>query len=341
MALSRLGSVLSFLAIFPVALVAMPSYADERRGEVIEKTAALMQERYLDETRGQELAQMLRNARASNRFASFSDPDEFAREVTGALRATVPDLHLKLTYEPDREFVPGVTRDESVRRIDDTGAARRVVRTGKLDGRTAEEIARTNFGVDRADLLDESIGYLKLSRFIPAALSRDAVRAAVDRIAHSSTVIVDLRGNIGGSPDAVAQLLSAFFAAERGPVELHVAENRAAHIRDAVMTDPALARATLAQAQLFVLIDAKTASAAEMFAYAAHRTGRAKLIGETTAGAGNGGMKYSVGSGFAVVVPEWRVLTGPGWEGGGVTPDVRVDSSQALEAARALAQDAG
>lgn len=252
----------------------------------------------------------------------------------------MPDLHLRASYEPGYEFVPGAGSDGRVQRTDDSGATRQVVRTGRQDARSLDEIARTNFGVDRVEQLDGNVGYLKLSRFVPASLSRETLRAAIASLAESAAVIVDLRGNVGGHPDAVAQLLSPFFPADGGPIELHAAENRALDVRNAVVTDPALSQPGLVKVPLFVLVDAKTGSAAEMFAYASRRVGRATLIGETTAGAGNGAMKRSVGSGFALLVPEWRVLTGPGWERAGVTPDVPVKSADALDRALELARTA-
>lgn len=77
-----------------------------------------------------------------------------------------------------------------------------------------------------------------------------------------------------------------------------------------------------------------------MFAYAARRAGRATLIGEVSAGAGNGAIKHSVGAGFALLVPEWRVITGPGWERVGVTPEVPIKSADALYRALELARTA-
>lgn len=303
------------------------------RSAVLERMAELLDSRYLEASKGAELARMLRAAVGSQRFANAQDPVEFTRAVTRALQDTVPDLHLRASYEPDYEFVPGAGREGRVQRTDDSGATRQVIRTGRQDGRSLDEIARTNFGVDRVEQLDDNVGYLKLSRFVPPSLSRETVQANTASLAESDSVIVDLRGNVGGHPDAVAQLLSPFFSADGGPIELHAAENRALGVRNAVVTDPALSRPGLAKAPLFVLIDAKTGSAAEMFAYAARRAGRATLIGETTAGAGNGAMKHSVGAGFALLVPEWRVLTGPGWERVGVTPDVPVKSADALDRA--------
>lgn len=329
-------ALLAGLSLLPPAKA-----AEDRRGEVLDAMAATLEARYLDEAKGRELAALMRTAREDGRFAAIPEPAAYAKALTEAMQAVSPDLHLRVSYEPDREFVAGGDNGAGprmVQRRDDGGRLRQVVRTNRIDGRSLEQIAADNYGLREAKTLADGIGYLQLDKFVPADLSRDTLRAAVDRIADSRAVIVDLRGNRGGAPDAVGELLSPFFAGEAR--ELHAAENRALGIRSAVVTDPALSRPALAAAPLYVLIDKGTASAAEMFAYAARRAGRATLVGAATAGAGNGGMKHSVGNGFALFLSEWKILTGPGWERVGVTPHVEVDPAQALDRALALARDA-
>lgn len=331
-------SVLAALCGLLLPLVALA--VEDRRGEVLEATAALLEARYLDADKGRELASMLREARREGRFAGIAEPEAYASALTAALQETVPDLHLRMNYLPEREFAPGTEAEQAASRRDDSGRVRQVVRTGRIDPRTVEQIARSNFGVDRVEHLPGNIGYLKLTQFVPVELSRESLDAAIALVAHSDAVIVDLRGNIGGAPPTVGHLLSAFFSADREPVTLHASENRAMGVRSEVVTDPALSRPKLAQAPLYVLTDARTGSAAEMFAYAARRAGRATLVGENTAGAGNGATRHSVGNGFALLLSEWKVLTGPGWERIGVKPDIEVPADQALERALALAMEA-
>lgn len=330
-----------------VALLAVPlllsfhatAAAPDPRDAVLERMATLLEQRYVDEAQGRALATLLRDAARDDRFDAHSDPEAFAKAVQAALRATVPDKHLQVSFEPEAEFVPGAARDERVVRRDSAGP-RTVMRTGRMDARSVDAIAKTNFGVDRVEHLDGNVGYVALSRFVPAQLSRATLRAAIGLIAHSDAVVIDLRENIGGSPDAVGLLASPFFAAARGPVALHAADNRALGIHDVVATDPAQSVARLADAPLYVLVSSRTASAAEMFAFALKRLGRATIVGETTSGAGNGGTKQSVGEGFALVVPEWSNTLGT-WERVGVQPDVAVPATQALARALELARARG
>lgn len=80
---------------------------------------------------------------------------------------------------------------------------------------------------------------------------------------------------------------------------------------------------------LFILVDSETASAGEMFARHFQRTGRAKVIGDTTSGRVNEARYFPHNSGFDVIVPYavevavGRVVLpgGEELEGRGVTPD--------------------
>ena len=315
--------------------------ASAGRAEVLARLANVLEARYLDAALGRTLAETIRAARREGRFAAIEAPEAFAQALTRTLQATVPDQHLRVHYEPDTQFVVGTHQERMVRRTGDDGQARMVRRTGRIDPRSVEELARTNFGVDRAEVLPGGIGVLKISRFVPAELSRDALRAAIARLRGSSAVVVDLRGNIGGAPDAVAEVLSPFFPPGAAPRLLHAAENRALGIRSAFSTDPARGQAALARVPLYVVVDRNSASAAEMFAYAARRERNATIVGETTSGAGNGAAKHDLGNGFALIVSEWRILTGPGWERVGVRPDVSVAGDAAYAKALQLAGSRG
>jgi C-terminal processing protease CtpA/Prc len=89
----------------------------------------------------------------------------------------------------------------------------------------------------------------------------------------------------------------------------------------------------LRDAKIYLLTAGRTGSAAEHFALAMKRTGRATLIGETTAGAGHFGGMLPLNDNFAAFIPVGRTFdpdTGKGWEGDGVTPHVEVPAADAL-----------
>jgi hypothetical protein len=122
-------------------------------------------------------------------------------------------------------------------------------------------------------------------------------------------------------------LISYFTGAE--PVELLRTYNRFTNVTNADSTWRDVPGRRLTDADLWILTNANSASAAEMFAYAVQRIGRGTVVGETTAGAGNGGAKLSVGAGLALFVPSQRIVSGPGYESTGVVPDIATFSDSA------------
>lgn len=292
------------------------------RDAVIDRAAQLLRERYLDADVGTKLADGL--LAQKHELEKTTDPQAYAKAVTQAMQAIQPDLHLRMSYEPQVDFVPGTAMPQVVATAGPEGQPRQVRRTGRIDGRDAATIAKTNFGFETVQRLGGNIGYLRLSSFVPLDLSRATAEAAMRFLAHSDALIIDVRGNYGGSPDTVGYIMSHLYAPHEQPRLLHASENRAAGIRSEVKTDPVLGSDALASVPVFVLIDRRSASAAEILAYSGSRAGRVKVIGETSAGAGNGGLKYSVGQGYALFLAEWKVLSGPGWERVGVRPDVEV-----------------
>ena len=180
-------------------------------------------------------------------------------------------------------------------------------------------------------VLKAVLGYLKISRFVPLDLSAATARAAMDFLANTDAVIVDLRSNIGGSPELVRQLISYFTGPQ--PMQLVAHYTRDGDQTNRLMSLADVPGKRMTGKPLYILTDELTASAAEMFAYIAQRKQLGTVVGATSSGAGNGGNMIPAGSGISFFVPLSRVVDGPGWEQTGVKPDLEVDPDQALDAA--------
>lgn len=308
---------------------AAASLTDAQKREVIENIAVACEGRYVDPEGGAKLAAHIRERLRSGAYDAISDPIEFSAAITRDLRAAVQDVHLRAVYEPNR-VQPNVRISTNAPNAALGGAAgpRSFAR---IDARSIEQVARTNYGFEAVQRLDGNVGYLKISRFVPLDLSAATAKAAMDFLANTDAVIVDLRSNIGGSPELVQQIMSYFTGPE--PVQL-----TAHYIRDGGQTNRLMSLAEvpgkrLTGKPLYILIDVHTASSSEMFAYIAQRKQLGTVFGETSSGAGNGGNMIPAGSGISFFVPLARVIDGPGWEQTGVKPDVAVDPDQALEVA--------
>src|SRR5207249_12046932 len=74
-------------------------------------------------------------------------------------------------------------------------------------------MARENFGLTKLDILKGNIGFLQFRLLAPPEVAGDTYIAAMNYLANTDALIIDLR-TCGGaiSPDAIPMLCSYFFA---------------------------------------------------------------------------------------------------------------------------------
>ncbi|MCA1643482.1 MAG: hypothetical protein LC785_16385 [Acidobacteria bacterium] len=159
----------------------------------------------------------------------------------------------------------------------------------------------------------------KMPRF---NLTPDEVNAHMGEASKHKALILDLRGNSGGAEDTMLSLLGNLF--ER---ELKVGD-----IRRRKEVKPLVAKSRGEEAfkgQLVVLVDSRSASAAELLARVVQIEKRGKVVGDRTAGAVMRSRSYSheVGLngiafyGTSVTDADIVMADGKRLEGAGVTPD--------------------
>jgi hypothetical protein len=322
-----------------IALSAGPACAQQparldraAQQQVVDSVAAVLRARYVDEDAATRVGTRLRERLAAGAYAGDTLPAAFAGALTRDMYAVSQDLHMRLSYEPTREFTLTASGPQGPAPGGGSGG---VVRTPRIDPRDSATIARANFGYERVERLPGNVGYLKLNEFQPLDYARETAAAAMRLLAGTDAVIIDLRDNYGGSPDHVRLLLSYFFGADS--VQLWATGNERLGIRNAYWSVTDLPGPRMAGTDLYVLTSGRTASSAETFSYVTRHSGRGTVIGERTAGAGIGGARLSVGHGLALFVPQFQMLTGPGFERAGVSPDVALPEDDALAAAHETA----
>ena len=172
-------------------------------------------------------------------------------------------------------------------------------------------------------------GLVRISSFsqeTPAQLV-DAVRAALATAGGVDALVVDLRGNAGGYMPAGVAAAELFL--ERGaPI--------VSEVRRAGAALPSVAQGVGAETKvpLCVLVDGRTASAAEIMAAALQDNGRATLAGPgRTFGKGRIQNVQRLVGGSGVSVTRARYVTPKGRDihGVGLTPDVVADACAATE----------
>ncbi len=164
---------------------------------------------------------------------------------------------------------------------------------------------------------ERDVAVVKIPAFTSATAA--AVRKELDEAARRSigTVILDLRGSIGGDPADAAPVASLFLG--KGPIATVVSRKVAGKTLEAA-GEPAW------KGRVVVLMDDSTAGPAEVLAAALHDRAKATTVGETTVGmaiiqrnipTGEGGTLYMTVGRY--VAPSGQVLGGKG-----LTPDERV-----------------
>lgn len=285
------------------------------RQQVIAAVAEHLEREYVDAAIGQKSAKALR------RWPGVRDvPDEsreaFAKRLTQWLRDSTGDGHLTVEY--------------SATPLSDAPDASKSF--------TAQEMERyygahVNHGVKRVERLDGNIGLLELTVFPPASMGGDTVAAAMNVLANTDALIIDLRSNGGGS-DTVALVASYLFDTQQ---PLSGIFNRAESSTTQSYTQAYVPGKRFGESKpVYVLISKRTFSAAEALAYDLQALKRAVIVGQPSGGGAHPFQYRRIHPHFvlwSVTQKSVNPITGGNWQGTGVQPDVRVEPDRALDTA--------
>jgi retinol-binding protein 3 len=195
-----------------------------------------------------------------------------------------------------------------------------------------------NFGFHKVERMPGNVGYLDICEFYYPSWGGDTAIAAMNFLASTNVLIVDLRQCRGGDPEMVAMICSYVFGDKR--VHLNSLYWREQDITEQYWTLPYFPAKYFGDKPVYVLISKDTFSGGEEFAYNLKTRQRAILVGETTGGGAHPGSPYQVHPHFDVFIPNGRPInpiTGTNWEGSGVTPDIPTPQVQALIVAYSMA----
>ena len=71
-----------------------------------------------------------------------------------------------------------------------------------------ERVRQENFKFKKIEIMDGNVGYLKLDEFHDTSLSGPTAVAAMNFLAHTDALIIDLRENGGGSPSLIQTIMA-------------------------------------------------------------------------------------------------------------------------------------
>jgi|SRR5579859_1202753 len=169
-----------------------------------------------------------------------------------------------------------------------------------------------------SQMLEGDIGYLRLASLARGTADQVAGCLSSLRTQGAAAILLDLRGNGGGSLDEATAVASMFLEPGKPVVQIMG------------RTGPQTLSASgdiLWSGYTTVLVDRGTASAAEALASALQADGK-RLFGESTAGLGLGESVFTLpaGGGLRLATARYASPSGESWIARGLKPDVPVEA---------------
>jgi len=294
--------------------------------EIVTKALELLRANYVFPEQAGQAATAIE---ARLEAGEYDDLDEITltERLTRDLQEITGDRHLRVVLGggagPRRQRIgePEEPKDHEARRL----AMRRI---GRLD----------NFGIRQVERLDGNVGYLDVRRVAVPANAGPAIGAAMELVAGTYALIIDLRHNGGGAPEGVVFWCS------------YLLDERPTHLNDIFHADTGETRQFWAlpyvpgtrylDRPVYVLTSGHTFSGGEDFAYTLQALGRATVVGETTGGGAHPTRGFPISAAVHIGIPFARSVnpvTGTNWQGTGVVPDVPADAERAYDVAYARA----
>ncbi|SFC95652.1 S41 family peptidase [Massilia yuzhufengensis] len=304
------------------------------RKEVITTLVAQLNANYVFPEKAKQMETALLQHLRDGKYDGITDGETFAKQLTEDLRQVSRDLHMAVRSSPepvpyDRAMPPPpASKVEWEQR---TPFARRMLLNLGL--------AMGKIGAVKVDHLEANIGYLQLREFPPPFIMADRYPAAMDKLADTDGLIVDLRDNRGGSPATVALLVS-YFVDQR--TRVNDLWDRTSGVTTQQWTSEKLeGKLYGGKKPVVILVGPDTKSAGEDFAYTMQAMKRATLIGAPTWGGAHPSRPFRLSEYFMAWIPSARSIspiTHTNWEGVGVQPDIPATQDKALAMAQELLQ---
>jgi retinol-binding protein 3 len=314
---------ISALLVAALAIAQGPSTAltAEVRAQTVQELAKAMRDSYAYPELGKKAAAAIEGKLKAKDYDSLTEGPQLAERLSKDLNEICKDAHLRVRYSP--ETLP-------VRKERSEPSAEEVKRQQDFE-------KYANSGFTKVERLDGNVGYISFRNFMDADASKRPVKAAMEFLADTDALIIDIRQNGGGSPETVRLICSYFFDGK--PVHLNSLVSRDGKKTEFWTLEKVDGPKYLGK-EIYVLTSKRTGSAAEEFTYNLKNLKRATIIGEPTWGGANPGGVHRLNDHFGVFVPHAHAenpITKTNWEGTGVLPDIAVDPKDGLTIAYTMA----
>jgi C-terminal processing protease CtpA/Prc len=311
--INRLAAVLVTMASYQ-SINAQQQITATEKNAAIQSIAKQIAANYIYPEKGGQIASHIQTVNFKGVFDKATTWKEFDELVTNELRQFSKDAHLYV--KNDREIVKDLK-----------GAAHTAEGQGHVSSESPEPVSM----IQETKVLEGNIGYLKIPSINIKKSNVDDLYNAMRKMQGTKALIIDLRDNGGGGSDAGAVFESYFLP--NGTPTLQFTTRDGNFTIDSTVS---WLKEKKYENPVFILVNKKTASAAEAFAFVLQQKKRAKIVGESSAGAAYMNSWYAIDDENYVSVST-AVPSIPGtdisWELTGVQPDIKVKKGNALDVA--------
>jgi hypothetical protein len=298
--------------------VSLPFHLAAQQLSTEEKTAAIqtiakqIAANYVYPEKGGQIASFIQTANFHGDFNKANDWKEFDKMVTESLQKFSRDHHLYVRNDPDE-----VNRLKSSKK--DTEQMH-------INGNNS---VSNNYGFQESRVLENNIGYIKLSEINITKKSLSALYKAMHEVENTKALIIDLRDN-GGGWSEIGAVLESFFLPENTPVLEFSGRSGDVHTDSTV----GWLKEKKYDKPVYIIINKNTASAAEAFAFVLQQNNRAKIVGERSSGAAYMNDWYVVNDeNYVSVSTSAPHLPGKdiSWQDDGIQPDIKIKNGDPLQ----------
>jgi hypothetical protein len=279
---------------------------------------SLIEDHYVFENEAMRISEVLTELNRNGDLYNYQDWIDFSEHITGILYKESKDRHLYTRFDPGMvaELIHSSAESQPNSEVISEISPFFV----------GDDAVNRNFGFREVIILENNIGYIKLSEINLSAKSLPVLFAAMEFVSRTESLIIDLRDNGGGGSDIGAVLESYFLPRN---VDLLEFKNRSGDLRLSSTVSWLMGKEY--EKPLFIIINEGTASAAEAFAFVMQENNRAVIIGQASAGAAFMSRWFPVNESIYISVSTSAPVspvTNHTWEKTGVNPDYEIDHNQ-------------
>ena len=301
--------VLLLIWAYPVTTNAQELSKNEVNA-IINKIPELIEKHYVLEEKRKAISNAFAKAVSSKKYEGIKNPDSLSKQLTKDLRAISNDKHLYVEH------------------LDNSEEEEFDWEAWEKEERAQEK--KLNFGFTEIKILEGNVGYLKIVEFMHPQRGMQTAVAAMKFLENTESLIIDLRGNGGGYSGLMQYIMNHYF--DGGPT--HISTNYYSgknEIPSKEYSSDLVYGKLRVDTPLYIIVDGKTGSAAEFFAYTLQSFDKAVIIGQPTAGAAHRNSFYPLPGNFRISISTAAPInpkTNTNWETTGVIPDHSVRSNE-------------